>query len=215
MNSSTRSHCSGFTTLAEGLDQWSATGGPQAKTGPPAIISGPRLLPDYFYKGWFWNRSVMTATVILIQSMCAEWCDFEWSEEWIFYKSERHGFHSLQERFTTAPWLVKFMATVHNIIEYLESIHMLNIFSKLDREASLKSERMWRLWWRRQWIKVSPQGISLFLLDKATEYFQPKAWIKQVLQHLHAISLSIMHSKNYNITVGYFIWIRFWMSRNL
>ncbi len=36
-----------------GIEQWSATGGPWAKTGPPAIISGPWPQPDYFDSGWF------------------------------------------------------------------------------------------------------------------------------------------------------------------
>ncbi len=48
------------------LCQWSATGdktAKTAKTGPPAIISGPRLQSDDFESGWFWNKSVMTATV--------------------------------------------------------------------------------------------------------------------------------------------------------
>ncbi len=37
-----------FNTIQQAICQWSATGGPWAKTGPPAIISGPRLQPDYF-----------------------------------------------------------------------------------------------------------------------------------------------------------------------
>ncbi len=38
----------------------------------PAIISGQRPQPDYFDIGWFWNKSVMTATVTHNQSMWAE-----------------------------------------------------------------------------------------------------------------------------------------------
>ncbi len=68
------------------LEQWSATGSPQAKTGPPAIISGLGPQPDYFDSGVFWNRSVITVQFTHNQSMWVERCDFEWNEEWIFLK---------------------------------------------------------------------------------------------------------------------------------
>ncbi len=46
-----------------------------------------------------------------------------------FYKSEDHGFHSLQEYSTTAPSRVQFMPTAHNITAFLARIHTLNICS--------------------------------------------------------------------------------------
>ncbi len=73
------------------LNQWSATGGPRV-----SLISGLCPQPHYFDSDWFWNRSVMTATVTHNQSTWAERCDSEWSE--FFLKSERRGFHSLWER---------------------------------------------------------------------------------------------------------------------
>ncbi len=76
-----------FKTIQQAICQWSATGGPWAKTGPPAIISGPCLQPDYFDR--LFDRSVMTATVTHNQSTGAErgvkLCDFDWSEERIFF----------------------------------------------------------------------------------------------------------------------------------
>ncbi len=60
------------------IEQWLATGGPRAKTGPPAIISDPQ--PDYFERVCFWNKSIITETVTHNQSMWAErgveQCDF-------------------------------------------------------------------------------------------------------------------------------------------
>ncbi len=53
--------------------------------------------------------------------MWVEQCDSEWSEERIFW---RRGFHSLQERSTTAPSQGQFMPMTRNITVYLAIIHV-------------------------------------------------------------------------------------------
>ncbi len=70
----------------------------------------------------------MTETVPRNQSMSvAERCHFDWSEEQTFSKSERRGFHSLQERTTTAPSRVQFMPTTRNIkVQGFFICHMIN-----------------------------------------------------------------------------------------
>ncbi len=171
--------------------QWSATGGPRAKTGPPAIISGPCPQPDYFDSGWFWNRSVMTATVTHNQSTGVE-RSTEWSG--VILTWARSGFLKNRSvvvftRSTTAPSRGQFMPTARNITAYLARIHMLNIFSWLDSEGSLKSERMWRQFSRNSFFPI----LNIFSWKHdLNKYYNT---------YSHAITLSIMHSNKCNLTV--------------
>ncbi len=57
--------------------------------------------------------------------MWVERCDFDWSEERIFKKSDRHAFRS---KSAPPPSQVQFMPTTRNVTAYLARIHML-IFS--------------------------------------------------------------------------------------